>query len=143
MFILCRLCSRLDSYQSQKCSACTKARPKGHGAPIQCTKGKCPKAFHINCARDGHTLGIVFAVTREVEKEVLLLDPSPRTAVPHDSMQVDPSPTARGNAVAMDTAFTYGSSNSRVLKIIKKLEVQILCTQHNPVCRDETLWRIQ
>ncbi|KIM44364.1 hypothetical protein M413DRAFT_379857 [Hebeloma cylindrosporum] len=118
-----------------KCSACTKARPKGHGAPIQCTKGKCPKAFHINCARDGDSLGIVFAVVREVEKEVVLLDPSPRTTfgnAPHDSMQVDPSPTACGNAVTMDTTFTYGSSNPRVLKIIKKLEVQILCTQHNP-----------
>lgn len=53
-------------------------------------------------------------------------------------MQVDPSPAACGNAVAMDTTLTYGSSNSRVLKIIKKLEVQILCTQHNPVCRVET-----
>ncbi|KAH8110357.1 hypothetical protein DFH11DRAFT_1620758 [Phellopilus nigrolimitatus] len=24
-----------------------------HGAPIQCTEGKCPKASHVSCARDG------------------------------------------------------------------------------------------
>ncbi|OSD00357.1 hypothetical protein PYCCODRAFT_1437481 [Trametes coccinea BRFM310] len=57
-----------------KCTACTKTRHRAHGAPIQCTKGKCPKAFHVSCARDGVASGIVFTVLREVEKEVVLLD---------------------------------------------------------------------
>ncbi|KDR66167.1 hypothetical protein GALMADRAFT_259628 [Galerina marginata CBS 339.88] len=119
-----------------KCSACTKNKPKAHGAPVQCTKGKCPRAFHVNCANEGYDQGIVFAVERIVEKEVLLLDRAPLTTLPvctpHDQMQVDPSVMTYPNAVAMDTAPGNRSSEGRVLKVIKKLEVQILCTQHNP-----------
>ncbi|KAJ6589191.1 JmjC domain, hydroxylase-domain-containing protein [Mycena capillaripes] len=96
---------------SLKCSACTRARPKAHGALIQCTKGKCPKAFHINCAKAGHAAGIAYSVVREVEKEVVLLEP-----VPH----ADP---ADGEA----------EPNLRVLKVIRKSEVEALCPQHNPV----------
>ncbi len=99
----------------QKCSACTKSRPKAHGAPIQCTKGKCPKAFHVSCARDGNDQHIIFEVLREVEKEVVLLDPASS-----DQMQVDSV-----TGLPMD--------DSQVLKVIKKVEVQVLCTQHNPV----------
>ncbi|KAK7438038.1 hypothetical protein VKT23_018205 [Stygiomarasmius scandens] len=91
-----------------KCTACTKSRPKAHGAPIQCTKGKCPKAFHISCARDSKD-SILFEIIREVEKEVVLLDTNSALDDP-DGMQVD-----------------------EVLKIIKKLEVQVLCSQHNPL----------
>ncbi|PBK62661.1 JmjC-domain-containing protein [Armillaria solidipes] len=97
-----------------KCSACTKSRPKAHGAPIQCTKGKCPKAFHVSCARDGNDQHIIFEVLREVEKEVVLLDPTSS-----DQMQVDSV-----TGLPMD--------DSQVLKVIKKVEVQVLCTQHNP-----------
>ncbi|KAG9119721.1 hypothetical protein FRC07_005109 [Ceratobasidium sp. 392] len=35
-----------------KCCICTKTSNKTHGAKIQCAKGKCPKAFHVSCARD-------------------------------------------------------------------------------------------
>lgn len=100
-----------------KCSSCTRTKPKGHGAPVQCTKGKCPKAFHVSCARDNYAT--VFEVMREVEKEVILMD----QAAP--SMEVDSItgvPTER---------------NDQVLKVIKKLEVQILCTQHNPAVAAE------
>ncbi|GLB42769.1 putative jmjN domain containing protein [Lyophyllum shimeji] len=118
-----------------KCSACTKARPRAHGAPIQCTKGKCPKAFHVSCAREGAESGIMFTVVREVEKEVVLLEPltpAPTTLVtpaPPDAMQVDAGaahPDVNGMA-------TDPSPSSRVLKVIKKHEVQVLCSQHNPV----------
>ncbi|KAI0667355.1 hypothetical protein C8Q78DRAFT_1147524 [Trametes maxima] len=72
-----------------KCTACTRTRHRAHGAPIQCTKGKCPKAFHVSCAREGHTNGIVFKVLREVEKEVVLLDNKPHTP----TLTAAPTPT--------------------------------------------------
>ncbi|KAF8152302.1 JmjC domain, hydroxylase-domain-containing protein [Crassisporium funariophilum] len=117
-----------------KCSACTKNKPKGHGAPVQCTKGKCPKAFHVNCAKDGHALGIIFAVVREVEKEVVLLDPLPSgtASISPDAMWIDSTHAAASDNPAVDSELVNHSSGSRVLKVIKKLDVQILCTQHNP-----------
>ncbi|KAJ7479900.1 JmjC-domain-containing protein [Mycena latifolia] len=96
---------------SLKCSACTRARPKAHGALIQCAKGKCPKAFHVNCAKAGGASGIAYNVIREVEKEVVLLEPGPEPST------TDPVPEA----------------NLRVLKVIKKIESEALCAQHNPL----------
>ena len=117
----------------KKCSACMKNRPKAHGAPIQCTKGKCPKAFHVSCARDSQEGGIVFNVLKEVEKEVVLLDPiigaTPITST--NQMQVDPS-TCPVEPIVMNAGL-LSPSGSRVIKVIKKLEIQVLCTQHNPV----------
>ncbi|KDQ52573.1 hypothetical protein JAAARDRAFT_40178 [Jaapia argillacea MUCL 33604] len=96
-----------------KCSACTKTRNRAHGAPIQCTKGKCPKAFHVSCARDGNESGIMYSIIREVEKEVVLLDPT-AAATPYQD------------------GFDNGEVSSQVLKVIRKQEVQVLCPQHNP-----------
>lgn len=93
----------------QKCSACSKPRHKAHGAPIQCTKGKCSKAFHIMCARDGTEQGISYEVLREVEKEVILVQ-----------------------SADANTDFS-STNNPEVLKTIRKLDVQLLCPQHNPV----------
>jgi len=53
-----------------KCTACSKNRPKIHGAPIQCTRGKCSKSFHVSCARDGADNGIVYCELGEVEKRL-------------------------------------------------------------------------
>ena len=62
---------------------------------------------------------------KEVEKEVVLLDPTAcTTAAREDQMQVAFSSNA-------DLPSTL---TSRVIKLIKKLEVQVLCVQHNPVC---------
>ncbi|KAF9445794.1 hypothetical protein P691DRAFT_805215 [Macrolepiota fuliginosa MF-IS2] len=100
-----------------KCSSCTRSKPKSHGAPVQCTKGKCPKAFHVSCARDSPA--ILFEVVKEVEKEVILMDQAP---------------------VSMEVDFAAGfpvEKNDQVLKVINKLEVQILCIQHNPAVAAE------
>ncbi|CAK5263192.1 unnamed protein product [Mycena citricolor] len=88
-----------------KCSVCTRHRAKSHGALIQCTKGKCSKAFHINCARDDPR--VAYTVVNEVEKEVVLLEP------------------------------TCADSDMHVLKTIKKIEVETMCPQHNPAVIDE------
>ena len=69
---------------------------------------------------------------REVEKEVVLMDSSPPSTLTDnrsESMNVDPSHATSDLTVATPIQ----SSLSRVLKVIKKLDVQILCTQHNPV----------
>ncbi|KAH6902676.1 specific transcriptional repressor [Coprinopsis sp. MPI-PUGE-AT-0042] len=102
-----------------KCSACSKSRPKAHGAPVQCTKGKCPKAWH--------DLGIVFSIVREVEKEVVLMQLQTPPIVPDPmEMQVDPA-----GQFFMPVP-SRPKPEAQVLKRIKKLEYQILCPQHNP-----------
>lgn len=139
----------------QKCTACTKTKHRVHGAPIQCTKGKCPKAFHVSCAREGHASGIVYKVVREVEKEVVLLDSPtlvppppppppilllhPHTVQEHGNeqaqpMQVDPTtPAPLSSGSQVETLELQASPSPQVLKTIKKMEVEVLCHQHNPV----------
>ncbi|KZV82646.1 JmjC-domain-containing protein [Exidia glandulosa HHB12029] len=59
-----------------KCQLCASAPKRMHGAPIQCAKGKCPRAFHVSCARGAASeQGLSYTVTGEVEKEVVLVDP--------------------------------------------------------------------
>jgi hypothetical protein len=67
----------------------------------------------------------------------VLLDPSPSTTrMAGDALHADASigyaTGSHAERMAVDTPAP--AVQSRVLKIIKKLEVQILCTQHNPVC---------
>lgn len=62
------------------------------------------------CARDGAEQGISYEVLREVEKEVILVQ------------------SADANA-----DLGSSTSNPEVLKTIRKLDVQLLCPQHNPV----------
>ena len=83
-------------------------------------------------------MGILFTVIREVEKEVVLLDPSPHTSSidnPSDSMEVGSNHATDDLPVATPV---LPFSLSRVLKVIRKLDVQILCTQHNPVRKHAT-----
>jgi hypothetical protein len=101
-----------------------------HGAPVQCTRGKCSKAFHISCAREGAENGIVYEEIGEVDKDVVLVDvaPVPSLHVPMDidgnipSSQETPSDSVNAHK-------TYREA----IKVIKKMEFQLLCPQHNPV----------
>ncbi|KAF8882255.1 JmjC domain, hydroxylase-domain-containing protein [Infundibulicybe gibba] len=111
-----------------KCSACTKTRPRAHGAPIQCTKGKCPKAFHVSCAKDGANNGIIFNILREVEKEVVLLDSNPIPPAA-EQMEVDHKHSVGSGEI---NAPVSSEPPARVLKVIKKLDVQVLCTHITP-----------
>ena len=152
----------------------------------------------MSCARDGLDQGIVYKLLQEVEKEVILTDPSPSTkhssssqsTVPSATRQAPPEPipmppmthfgmgesslpshinlsdssatvpapmvidvslgnsfrpipaaststhTAR-DAVPQVTRDnirdTFTSAEPRVLKTIRKWEMHILCSQHNPV----------
>ncbi|KAI0028527.1 JmjC domain, hydroxylase-domain-containing protein [Vararia minispora EC-137] len=82
-----------------RCAVCTKTCAKMHGAPVQCTKGRCPKAFHVSCAREGSD--IIFE-----EKE------------------------AYWDVIAGERATSEASME--VVKVITKMEFQLLCAQHNP-----------
>ncbi|KIJ42662.1 hypothetical protein M422DRAFT_31236 [Sphaerobolus stellatus SS14] len=92
-----------------KCSSCPTPALKTHGAPIQCTKGKCSKAFHVSCAISGIG-GVSYRVLESVEKEVVLVEPA------LGEVGIDGG-TARSN---------------NVIKTIKKNVVECFCAQHNP-----------
>ncbi|WVW79774.1 hypothetical protein I302_101744 [Kwoniella bestiolae CBS 10118] len=53
---------------SLKCGACEDKRLAKSGAKIQCTKGKCPKAYHVSCAKSHE--GVAFNIW-EVETPIL------------------------------------------------------------------------
>ncbi|KAI0259156.1 JmjC domain, hydroxylase-domain-containing protein [Gloeopeniophorella convolvens] len=109
-----------------KCTACSKNRPKVHGAPVQCTRGKCSKAFHVSCARDGAEHGIVYKELAEVEKDVVLVDvvPAPDLVT---LMEVD------GTTAPLQDAVSGPVTETPAVKVIKKVEFQLLCPQHNPL----------
>jgi hypothetical protein len=101
-----------------------------HGAPIQCTRGKCSKAFHISCAREGEKYGIVYNELGEVEKDVVLVDVAsvPNLPTPMDiDGGIPPLPNLPSDSVDAK-AF-----NKDAVKVVKKMEFQLLCPQHNPV----------
>jgi hypothetical protein len=113
-----------------KCTACSKNRPKVHGAPIQCTRGKCSKAFHISCAREGAEHGIVYNELGEVEKDVVLVDVAAVTSL-SAPMEIDGdiSPPQNPPSDSVDAK----TPNKDAIKVIKKTEFQLLCPQHNPL----------
>ncbi|KAL4244558.1 JHDM3 histone demethylase family protein [Abortiporus biennis] len=125
-----------------KCSACTRTKSRAHGAPIQCTKGRCPRAFHVSCAREGSGIGIVYRILRMVEKDVVLVDPlasiTQQTDIqPSPLPSTAPPPQMQTEAMTIDP-YTDHPTNGEVpdptvLKIIRKAEVECLCHQHNPM----------
>jgi hypothetical protein len=85
----------------------------------------------VSCARDGAQNTVLFNVVREVEKEVVLVEPIGSASNAPIAMEVD----TRLPGVDDGThGLTPPEASHRILKVIKKLEVQVLCPQHNPVC---------
>ncbi|KAH9939681.1 uncharacterized protein BXZ73DRAFT_43542 [Epithele typhae] len=143
-----------------KCSACSKVRHKTHGAPVQCTKGRCSKAFHVSCAKEGHESGIVFKVLREVEKEVVAVDnqtmaPPALSSQPTSDPVLMLHPGSTSAAASSSSSFipTPPSAEQQPMDVdgncsqpllpspdepepaprtIKKAEFELLCHQHNP-----------
>ena len=103
-----------------------------HGAPIQCTRGKCSKAFHISCAREGAEHGIVYKELGEVEKDVVFVDVAtvPGLPTPMDIDNSVPQPPSQSHPSDSVDAKT---PNKNAVKVVKKTEFQLLCPQHNPV----------
>lgn len=102
-----------------------------HGAPVQCTRGKCSKAFHVSCARDGTEHGIVYKELGEVEKDVVLvdMDPAPAPSAPIDVSIDDTVSPSQITSDAVDAM----ACDKETIKVVKKVEYQLLCPQHNPV----------
>lgn len=101
-----------------------------HGAPIQCTRGKCSKAFHISCAREGAEHGVVYKELGEVEKDVVFVDVAPVSSL-CAPMDVDDSISP--SQVSPSDSVDAKASNKEAIKVVKKMEFQLLCPQHNPV----------
>lgn len=119
---------------AKKCAACTRLKHKLHGAPIQCTKGKCSKAFHVSCAIAGLS-DTSYRVMEETDKEVVLLEPeiaadTITTVATSISTSHDVSNSDQPANVA---PAAYNNQGPKVLKTIKKYTVEVLCSQHNPV----------
>lgn len=84
--------------------ACKSNRAKLHGAPVQCTKGRCPKAYHVSCAREGEDID--FAIAREIEKEV---------------------------PAGVPVSVGVGYPVVQPVRKVRKWEARVFCAQHNPV----------
>jgi hypothetical protein len=74
----------------------------------------------------------VFSVVREVEKDVVLLDHPLEITPLHPVPVVGPGDTLPPPSSDPPEAIAH-PCQPRVLKVIKKVEVQVLCNQHNPV----------
>ncbi|KAH8926648.1 hypothetical protein BT69DRAFT_1238823, partial [Atractiella rhizophila] len=89
-----------------KCGLCNEK----HGAPVQCTKGKCVRAFHATCAlQDGSGVVLDAIIGEGDNARSLIVEPA------------KPESNSNGAATAPDLSQASG-----------ELRTVILCRQHNP-----------
>lgn len=124
-----------------KCSLCTDADAARHGAKVQCTKGKCPRAVHVGCALEEGSGWLLDVVTEAeaAELEGRAGSSKARAAAGADGMEgaaagraagapgpADPvaeaAPAADPVAEAAGAASTYPPADRLV----------VLCRTHNP-----------
>ncbi|KZT56522.1 JmjC-domain-containing protein [Calocera cornea HHB12733] len=129
-----------------KCAACTKTTLKNYGAKIQCTRGKCPRAFHVSCAMEKSE--VQFKEVEEVEKEVVFADmgagcgdqPQEQTpgeqGIPIDmEMPAAQHLNAHTAEVPIHDQEEASQRTMKVIKTIKKPIIELLCPVHNPDMR--------
>jgi hypothetical protein len=105
----------------QKCAACAAGSLKSHGAPVQCTRGKCSRSFHVSCAKEGFG-GTFFRIAGESTNDVLL----------NGEIEQNPPSTGEGSSSA-PIGVPFVIPTQRVFKTITKYEIELFCPQHNPV----------
>ncbi|KAG8995096.1 hypothetical protein FRB94_009473 [Tulasnella sp. JGI-2019a] len=116
-----------------KCAECSKAVLKVHGAKVQCTRGKCSKAFHVMCAV--HAEDVSYRELEEVEKDIILMDPE---APPVDPVPIlVPETDQLGSDPAPLPPLTVPQPNGpKIIRTIRKPIIELLCSQHNPVVQE-------
>ncbi|KAG8931016.1 hypothetical protein FRC02_003334 [Tulasnella sp. 418] len=109
-----------------KCSICTRNVLREYGAKVQCTKGKCPKAFHVSCAIAAEDVS--FRELKEVEKEVMVV------GHPLDKRSKHAAEVAFINEMVMDEWQVQCELEvePHTYKTIRKPGIELLCSQHNP-----------
>lgn len=114
-----------DHFIPQKCSSCTDLNAQKYGSKIQCTKGKCVRAYHVTCAiRDPH----VEFQELEVDEWVALEDARSVGTVQEGDMQVDGGVDVKQKAKRFER--------------VTVVHAQCLCPQHNPVGRPRKLFYV-
>lgn len=115
---------------------------------VQCTKGKCAKAFHVTCALQEGSGIFLDATVSDAEhggEPVSILEQAKSPSATTASYAAAPSPAADeadGHAEAGSTTAT-SSSASAAQASNDFVQLTILCRTHNPVSRSADFWTLQ
>ncbi|EJD42482.1 JmjC-domain-containing protein [Auricularia subglabra TFB-10046 SS5] len=138
-----------------KCQLCKDPRAKGHGAPIQCTKGKCPRAFHVSCLAACAAATPASPASPPASADALdnpIFSPSTTSpgattsactsitgsaAHPAPPASSAPSPSEVSYKVLCEVDKEVVADDGRVISTIRKSTVEVFCAQHNPRAKAE------
>lgn len=117
-----------------KCQACADAQQAKHGAKIQCTKGKCPRAVHVSCAlNEAHGWFIDYCEESVADQLEGAGRRSNGTAQSTSTSQVaNGSPGADGEPAAPEQADDDAAVEERLV---------VLCRTHNPLWQEQEALR--